>query len=57
MPRRGSSLGFSTIAPAPSPKRMQVFRSVQSVIRVSVSTPTTSAFFTAPLATNRSATA
>src|SRR6266540_362809 len=56
-PRRGSSVGFSTIAPAPSPKRMQVFRSVQSVRRVSASAPTTSSFFTAPDAMNRSATA
>ncbi len=43
------------MAPAPSPKRMQVLRSVQSVIWSAHSAPSTSAFLTAPLAMYRSA--
>src|SRR6266496_368241 len=48
-PRLASSVGCSTSAPAPSPKRMQVLRSFQSTMRVSVSAPTTRAFFATPL--------
>ena len=54
-PRFTSSVGSSTSAPAPSPKRMQVLRSFQSRMRVSVSAPTTSAFLARPVETYRSA--
>ncbi len=43
-----SAAGPSTIAPAPSPKRTQVFLSVQSIILESTSAPTTSTFFHTP---------
>ena len=46
---------FSTTAPAPSPNRIAVPRSVQSTIRESVSAPTTSAHFASPSLTNLSA--
>ena len=51
-----SSSALSTTAPAPSPNSTQVPRSVQSSMRVSVSAPTTSAFFAAPERMNLSAT-
>ena len=51
MPRFGSWVGTRTMAPAPSPKRMQVFRSLQSVMLVRISAPTTSATRATPEAT------
>src|SRR5580700_9786293 len=52
----GSSAGCSSTAPAPSANSTQVPRSFQSIIRVSVSAPTTSAHFDSPSRTNLSAT-
>ncbi len=46
-----SAIGWTTAAPAPSPKRMQVERSCQFVIFESTSAPTTSARFDRPVAT------
>src|SRR5919106_1607775 len=43
--------GARTIAPAASPKSTQVFRSFQSVMRESISTPTTSTRLAAPFLT------
>ncbi len=55
MPRDGSSEGPSTIAPAASPKSTQVFRSVQSVSRLSSSAPMTSTRRAVPFRMNWSA--
>ena len=46
----GAGLALSTTAPAPSPKRTQVERSLQSTTRVSVSEPITSAVLYVPAA-------
>jgi hypothetical protein len=56
-PRFWSCVGTSTMAPAASPKRMQVLRSFQLVTRVRTSTPTTRAARETPVQTKRSATA
>ena len=45
----GWSLAWSTTAPAPSPNRTQVLRSVQSMNRLNTSTPTSSTFRYMPL--------
>jgi len=51
----GSGPGSRISAPAPSPNRMAVERSLQSVIRESVSAPTTRARFASPQRTYLSA--
>jgi len=52
----GSFDAPSTTAPAPSPHRMQLPRSFQSVMRDSVSAPITSTCLAAPVLMNWSAT-
>ena len=48
MPRAPPVVGRSSTAPAPSPNSTQVSRSVQSTMRDSTSTPTTSTFLNCP---------
>jgi hypothetical protein len=52
----GSVDAWSNTAPAPSPHRMQLLRSFQSVMRDRVSAPMTRARLTDPLRMNWSAT-
>ncbi len=49
MPSTPSGSRSISTAPAPSPKRMQVLRSVMSMMDVMTSVPMSRAFFTAPV--------